>query len=101
KWRSQQQDQLLQRSCKRIETEWNAACKTTLIGMRLLNRTRKKNAEKDQTAKKQKGDELEKENAEKQKLEEQREAEELKRNLKIVPEDEDDVFVNVAPLSSK
>nr|GEY00897.1 hypothetical protein [Tanacetum cinerariifolium] len=29
------------------------------------------------------------------------EAEELKRNLEIVPDDEDDVFVNVAPLSSK
>nr|GEX24463.1 hypothetical protein [Tanacetum cinerariifolium] len=52
-------------------------------------------------AKKQKGDELEKENAEKQNLEEQQEAEELKRNLEIVPDDEDDVFVNVAPLSSK
>nr|GFD39427.1 hypothetical protein [Tanacetum cinerariifolium] len=29
------------------------------------------------------------------------EAEELKRNLEIVPDDEDDVFMNVAPLSSK
>nr|GEX87248.1 hypothetical protein [Tanacetum cinerariifolium] len=37
----------------------------------------------------------------KQKLEEQQEAEELQRNLEIVPDDEDDVFVNVAPLSSK
>nr|GEW32262.1 hypothetical protein [Tanacetum cinerariifolium] len=64
-------------------------------------RTRKKNMEKDQIAKKQKVDELEKENAEKQKLEEQQDTKELKRNLKIVPDDEDDVFVNVAPLSSK
>nr|GEV26220.1 protein NEDD1 [Tanacetum cinerariifolium] len=64
-------------------------------------RTRKENVEKDQTPKKQKGDELEKENAEKQKLEEQQEAEELKRNLEIVPDDEDDVFMNVVPLSSK
>nr|GEU69098.1 hypothetical protein [Tanacetum cinerariifolium] len=64
-------------------------------------RTRKKEVEKDQTAKKKKGDELEKENAEKQKLEEQQEAKELKRNLEIVPDDEDDVFMNVAPLSSK
>nr|GEU41287.1 retrovirus-related Pol polyprotein from transposon TNT 1-94 [Tanacetum cinerariifolium] len=48
-----------------------------------------------------KGDELEKENAEKQKLLEQQEAEDLKRNLEIVPDDEDDVFVNVAPLSFK
>nr|GEV48094.1 putative ribonuclease H-like domain-containing protein [Tanacetum cinerariifolium] len=51
--------------------------------------------------KSKKDDELKKENAEKQKLEEQYEAEELKKNLEIVPDDEDDVFVNVAPLSSK
>nr|GEU32230.1 putative ribonuclease H-like domain-containing protein [Tanacetum cinerariifolium] len=57
---------------------------------------KKKKVEKDQTAKKQKGD-----NAEKQKLEEQQEAKELKRNLEIVPDDEDGVFVNVAHLSSK
>nr|GEZ57962.1 hypothetical protein [Tanacetum cinerariifolium] len=37
----------------------------------------------------------------KQKMEEQQEAEELKRDLEIIPDDEDDVFVNVAPLSSK
>nr|GEU92906.1 probable RNA 3'-terminal phosphate cyclase-like protein [Tanacetum cinerariifolium] len=64
-------------------------------------RTRKEKVEIDQTAKKQKGDELKKDNAEKQTLEEQQEAEELKKNLEIVPDDEDDVFVNVAPLSSK
>nr|GEW94265.1 hypothetical protein [Tanacetum cinerariifolium] len=64
-------------------------------------RTRKENVEKDQTIKKQKDDDLEKENAEKQKLEEQQEAKEIKRNLEIVPDDEDDVFVNVSPLSSK
>nr|GEW03973.1 hypothetical protein [Tanacetum cinerariifolium] len=40
-------------------------------------------------------------NAEKQKLEEQQEAKELKKNLETVPDDEDDVFVNVTPLSSK
>nr|GEV14851.1 hypothetical protein [Tanacetum cinerariifolium] len=40
-------------------------------------------------------------NAKKQKLEEQEEAEELKIFLEIVPDDEDDVFVNVTPLSSK
>nr|GEU49317.1 copia protein [Tanacetum cinerariifolium] len=34
-------------------------------------------------------------------LEEQEEAKELKKNLEIVPDDEDDVFVNVTPLSSK
>nr|GEW73730.1 hypothetical protein [Tanacetum cinerariifolium] len=64
-------------------------------------RTRKENVKKDQTTKKQKGNELEKENVEKQKMEEQQEAEELKRNLEIVPENEDDVFLNVLPLSSK
>nr|GFB25831.1 hypothetical protein [Tanacetum cinerariifolium] len=59
----------------------------------LRKRIRKENVEKDQTTKKQKGDELEKQNAKKQKLEEQQEAEELKRNLEIVLDDEDDVFV--------
>nr|GEX71681.1 hypothetical protein [Tanacetum cinerariifolium] len=39
-------------------------------------------------------------NAEKQKLEEQEEVEELKKNLEIVPDDEDDLFVNVIPSSS-
>nr|GEX10590.1 hypothetical protein [Tanacetum cinerariifolium] len=63
-------------------------------------RTRKEKVEKDQTTKKQKGDELEQDNAKKQKLEEQEEVEELKKNLEIVPNDEDDVFVNVIPLSS-
>nr|GEY35117.1 hypothetical protein [Tanacetum cinerariifolium] len=42
-----------------------------------------------------------KDNTEKQKLEEQQEAKELKRNLEIVPDDEDDVFVNATHLSSK
>nr|GEZ16548.1 hypothetical protein [Tanacetum cinerariifolium] len=64
-------------------------------------RIRKEKVEKDQPAKKQKGDELESDNAKKQKLEEQEEAEELKKNLEIVPDDEDDVFVNVTPLSYK
>nr|GFA41154.1 hypothetical protein [Tanacetum cinerariifolium] len=64
-------------------------------------RTRKEKVEKDQPAKKQKGNELEHDNAKKQKLEEQEEAKELKKNLEIVPDDEDDVFVNVTSLSSK
>nr|GEW00602.1 hypothetical protein [Tanacetum cinerariifolium] len=64
-------------------------------------RTRKEKVKKDQHAKKQKGDELEQDNAKKQKLEEQKEAGKLKKNLEIVPDDEDDVFVNVTPLSSK
>nr|GFB64576.1 hypothetical protein [Tanacetum cinerariifolium] len=37
----------------------------------------------------------------KKKLEEQQEADELKKNLELVPNDEDDLFVNVTPLSSK
>nr|GEV67866.1 hypothetical protein [Tanacetum cinerariifolium] len=45
--------------------------------------------------------EYNKDNAKKQKLEEQEEAEELKNNLELVPDDEDDVFVNVTRLSSK
>nr|GEX22029.1 hypothetical protein [Tanacetum cinerariifolium] len=44
---------------------------------------------------------VEQDNTEKQKLKEQHEAEELKKNLEIVPDDEDGVFVNVTPLSSK
>nr|GEV89806.1 hypothetical protein [Tanacetum cinerariifolium] len=64
-------------------------------------RTRKEKVEKDQTAKKQKGDELEQDNTKEQKLKEQEEAKELKKNLEIVRNDEDDVFVNVTPLSSK
>nr|GEV72913.1 hypothetical protein [Tanacetum cinerariifolium] len=46
-------------------------------------------------------EEYKKDNAKKQKLEEQKESEELKKNLEIVPDDEDDVFVNVTPLSFK
>nr|GEU45417.1 hypothetical protein [Tanacetum cinerariifolium] len=64
-------------------------------------RTRKEKMEKDKTVKKQKGNELKHNNVEKQKLEEQQEAEELKRNLEIVPDDEDGIFMNVTPLSSK
>nr|GFA24112.1 hypothetical protein [Tanacetum cinerariifolium] len=37
----------------------------------------------------------------KQKLEEQEVAKELNKNLEIVPDDKDDIFVNVTPLSSK
>nr|GEU62186.1 ribonuclease H-like domain-containing protein [Tanacetum cinerariifolium] len=63
---------------RRIEAEWNADMKDN-----------------------QKGDELKQDNTEKQILEEQQEAKELKKNLEIVLDDEDDVFVNVTPLSSK
>nr|GEY30126.1 retrovirus-related Pol polyprotein from transposon TNT 1-94 [Tanacetum cinerariifolium] len=97
----------------KIEAEWNADMKDNIdwneegpemdvertIAPR--KRTRKEKVEKDQTVKKQKGDELKQDNTEKQKLEEQQEDEELKRNLEIVHDDEDDVFVNVTPSSSK
>nr|GEZ63882.1 hypothetical protein [Tanacetum cinerariifolium] len=110
---------------RRIEVEWNADMQDNIDWNKVVKqvqskqsdvegleidaekikaprkRTRKEKVEKDQTAKKQKGDKLEKENAKKQKLEEKQKAKELKRNLEIVPDDEDDVFVNVAPLSSK
>nr|GEX79258.1 hypothetical protein [Tanacetum cinerariifolium] len=91
---------------RRIEVEWNFDMKdnidwnevdehegTKMDAERIIalrNRTRKEKVEKDQSAKKKKSDELEKDNAEKQKLEEQQEAEELKRNLEIVPDDEND-----------
>nr|GEZ05580.1 hypothetical protein [Tanacetum cinerariifolium] len=107
---------------RRIDSEWNADIKDNIDWNEVVEqvqsrqsdvegpeidaerikaprkRTRKEKVEKHQTTKKQKGDE---DNEEKQKLEEQKEAEELKKNLEIVPDDEDDVFVNVTPLSSK
>nr|GEV25896.1 retrovirus-related Pol polyprotein from transposon TNT 1-94 [Tanacetum cinerariifolium] len=96
---------------RRIEAEWNADMKDNIDwkspemnAKRIIapkKRTRKEKVEKDQTVKKQKGDELEQDNTEKQKLKEQHEAKELEKNLEIVPDDEDDVFVNVTPLSSK
>nr|GEV05212.1 hypothetical protein [Tanacetum cinerariifolium] len=82
---------------RRIEAEWNADMKNNID----WNKVVKQKVEKDQTVKKQKGNELEQDNTEKQKLEEQQEDKELKKNLEIVPDDEDDVFVNVTPLSSK
>nr|GEW04168.1 hypothetical protein [Tanacetum cinerariifolium] len=39
--------------------------------------------------------------APRKRIRKEKDAEELKRNLKIVPDDEDDIFVNVTPLSSK
>nr|GEV58963.1 hypothetical protein [Tanacetum cinerariifolium] len=59
---------------------------------------RKKKVKKDQPAKKQKGNELEQDNAKKKKLEEQEEAKELKKNLEIVPDDEDDLIMEAPPL---
>nr|GEU47957.1 hypothetical protein [Tanacetum cinerariifolium] len=97
----------------KIEAEWNANMKDNIDWNEegremdaerikaLRKRIRKEKVEKDQPAKKPKGDELKQDNAKKQKLEEQKEAEELKKNLEIVPDDKDDVFVNVTPLSSK
>nr|GEU98022.1 hypothetical protein [Tanacetum cinerariifolium] len=64
---------------RRIEAEWNADMKDNIDWNEVV----------------------EQDNIEKQKLEEQQEAKELKRNLEIIPDDEDDVFMNVSPLSSK
>nr|GFA05068.1 hypothetical protein [Tanacetum cinerariifolium] len=47
------------------------------------------------------GDELEQESAKKQKVDHDQEAAELKRCLKIVSDDEDDVTIDATPLSSK
>nr|GEU83892.1 hypothetical protein [Tanacetum cinerariifolium] len=107
------------KSKAKIETEWNANMKDNIDWNEVVKQVQsrqsdavrkyqalkrkfiKEKVEKDQPAKKQKGDELEHDNAKKQKLEEQEEAEELKKNLEIVPDDEDDDFMNVTPLSSK
>ncbi|GJZ26031.1 hypothetical protein Tco_0570284 [Tanacetum coccineum] len=47
------------------------------------------------------GEELEQESSKKQKLEEDKESEELKKCLKIVPDDGDDVTIDATPLSTK
>nr|GEV11087.1 hypothetical protein [Tanacetum cinerariifolium] len=70
-------------------------------GLKLQEREQEKRKWRKIKLLKSKGDELEHDNTEKQKLEEQQDNEELKNNLEIVPNDEDDVFVNVTPLSSK
>nr|GEX38808.1 hypothetical protein [Tanacetum cinerariifolium] len=88
-----------------LEAEWNADKKDNINWNEVVEQVQSRESddkvEKDQPAKKEKGDELEQDNAKKQKLEEQEEAKELKKNLEIVLDDEDDVFVNVTPLSSK
>nr|GEY57289.1 hypothetical protein [Tanacetum cinerariifolium] len=47
------------------------------------------------------GDELKQERSKKQKVEDDTESEELKKCLKIIPDDEDDVTIDATPLSSK
>nr|GEU77244.1 hypothetical protein [Tanacetum cinerariifolium] len=64
---------------KRLEAEWNADMKDNIDWNKAI----------------------EHDNAKKQNLEEQKDTEELKKNLEIIPDNEDDVFVNVTPLSSK
>nr|GFA52811.1 hypothetical protein [Tanacetum cinerariifolium] len=72
---------------RRIEAEWNVDMKENIDWNEVVEQVQSRQLDAD--------------NTEKQKLEEQQEAEELKINLEIVPDDEDDVFVNVTPLSSK
>nr|GEX33375.1 hypothetical protein [Tanacetum cinerariifolium] len=71
----------------RLEADWNADMKENIDWNEVVEQVQSRQSDAD--------------NAKKQKLEEQKEAEELKKNLEIVPDDEDDVFVNVTPLSSK
>nr|GFA35444.1 hypothetical protein [Tanacetum cinerariifolium] len=66
----------------------------------LKKRTRKEKVEKDQPAKSKKVMNLNR-ICNETKAEKQEEAKELKKNLEIVLDDKDDVFVNVTPLSSK
>nr|GFD00613.1 hypothetical protein [Tanacetum cinerariifolium] len=47
------------------------------------------------------GEELEQENAKKQKMKDDKDSKELKQCLEIIPEDVDDVTIDVTPLSSK
>nr|GEW49206.1 hypothetical protein [Tanacetum cinerariifolium] len=71
----------------RIEAEWNADMKDNNDWNKVVEQVQSRQSDAD--------------NTKKQKLEEQEEADELKKNLKIVPDDEDDVFMNVTPLSFK
>ncbi|GKB54643.1 hypothetical protein Tco_0905396 [Tanacetum coccineum] len=47
------------------------------------------------------GESLEQESAKKQKIKDEKEFEELKKCLEVIPDDGDDVFVDVTPLASK
>nr|GEU34825.1 hypothetical protein [Tanacetum cinerariifolium] len=71
---------------RRIEAEWNADIKDNIDWNEVIKQVQSRQSDAD--------------NTKEQDLEEQKEAEELKRNLEIAPDDEDGVFVNVAPLSS-
>nr|GEY46235.1 hypothetical protein [Tanacetum cinerariifolium] len=64
-------------------------------------RSKKTQAEVTEGSSKRAGDELEQESANKQKLKKEDDSAELKRCLKIVPEDDDDVTIQATPLSLK
>nr|GFC38393.1 hypothetical protein [Tanacetum cinerariifolium] len=67
----------------KIEAEWNADMKDNIDWNEVVKQVQSRQSDV------------------KQKLEEQQEAEEHKKNLEIVPDDEDNVFMNVIPLSSR
>nr|GEV29320.1 retrovirus-related Pol polyprotein from transposon TNT 1-94 [Tanacetum cinerariifolium] len=71
---------------RRTEAEWNADMKDNIDWNEVVEQVQSRQSDAD--------------NTEKQKLEKQQEAKELKKNLQIVHDDEDDVFMNVTPLSS-
>nr|GEV76645.1 uncharacterized mitochondrial protein AtMg00810-like [Tanacetum cinerariifolium] len=67
----------------------------------MLKGSKKTQAEVTKGSSKRAGDEIEKESAKRQRLEKEDDSAELKRCLEIVLEDDDDVTIKAAPLSSK
>nr|GEU70861.1 copia protein [Tanacetum cinerariifolium] len=90
---------------RRIEVEWNTDMKDNIDWNKVVEQVQSRQSDavrKYQALKRKPVSVVQaRKNMMKQKLEEQQEAKELKKNLKIVSDDEDDVFVNVTPLSSK
>nr|GEX64873.1 hypothetical protein [Tanacetum cinerariifolium] len=66
----------------------------------VLESSKKAKAEVTKSSSKRAGEELEQENAKKQKMEDDKESAELKRCLKIIPDNGDDVTIDATPLSS-
>ncbi|GJY73411.1 uncharacterized mitochondrial protein-like protein [Tanacetum coccineum] len=81
--------ELVEESSKKAETEQE-------------NSLKKAKAEiAQESSLKREGEELEQESSKKQKLEEDKESEELKQCLEIIPDDGDDVTIDVTPLFTK
>nr|GEZ96948.1 hypothetical protein [Tanacetum cinerariifolium] len=97
---------LKKKSFDEIQKLFNSAMKreNTFVDMNteiVEERSKKTQAEVIEGSSKRAGDELEQESAKKQKLEKKDDSAELKRCLKIVPEDDDDVTIQATPLYSK